>query len=52
MIVKNNTEVRVGIDWSQVESAMNLSGIKRAQRPAIFEGLRAIQDDYLNLKAK
>jgi len=43
--------VRECIDWSQVESALNLSNIDRAQWPQIFEGLKVAQQatlDYLN----
>lgn len=43
--------VRECIDWAQVESVLNLAGIKRTQWPRIYEGLKAAQDealDYLN----
>lgn len=45
----NNTVVRDSMDWAQAESAMNLSGIKRAQRPTIFEGLRALEAEALKI---
>lgn len=48
-LVIKNTVVRDSMDWASVESAMNLSGIKRAQRPAIFEGLRAMETTALKV---
>lgn len=44
-----NAVLRDSMDWAQVESAMNLSGIKRAQRPVIFEGLRALEAEALKI---
>lgn len=48
-VVINNSAVRDSMDWQQVESAMNLSGIKRKQRVAIFEGLRALEPEALKI---
>ena len=46
-IVIGTKIIRDAIDWTQVESALNLSKIKRAEWPHIFEGLRAAQDAAL-----
>lgn len=48
-VVFQNSVARDSMDWAQVESAMNLSVIKRAQRPVIFEGLRAMEQVALNI---
>jgi len=48
-VLIGKTVVRDSMDWAQVESAMNLSGIKRAQRPAIFERLRALEAEALKV---
>lgn len=50
-VVINNRIVRDGMDWTQAEAALTLSGIKRAAWPQIFEGLRATETaalEYLN----
>ncbi len=50
-VVLKESLVRDGMDWTQVESALNLSGIKRAQWPMIFEGLGKMETEalqYLN----
>jgi hypothetical protein len=50
-LVVGNRVVRDSVDFAQVESALTLSGIKRAQWPLIFEGLRAMENEaleYLN----
>jgi hypothetical protein len=46
-VVVQGRTVRDCIDWPQVESALNLNGIKRAQWPTIFVGLRAMQDEAI-----
>jgi len=48
--VINNTVLRTGIDWAQVESVLAMKRIKHKHWPMIFEGLQAIQNDYLDLK--
>ncbi len=46
-VAVNNNLVRDCMDWTQVEAALNLSGIKRAGWPLIFEGLRAAESEAL-----
>jgi hypothetical protein len=46
-VVLNNKVVRDGIDWTQVEAALTLSGIKRSQWPLIFAGLQAAETEAL-----
>lgn len=51
MRVVDKQVMREGMDWAQVESALSLSGIKRAQWPLIFEGLRTAETvaiEYFN----
>lgn len=52
-IVSGANIARDGIDWTQVEATLKLSGIKRGQWPLIFEGLQAMEVEaleYLNRK--
>ena len=46
-VVLHDRAVRDSMDWMQVEAALNLSGIKRAQWPLIFEGLQAMEQQAL-----
>ncbi|TXT23899.1 MAG: hypothetical protein FD134_1868 [Gallionellaceae bacterium] len=46
-VVLDKQIIRDGMDWQQVESALNLSGVERARWPLIFEGLRAMEAEAL-----
>jgi hypothetical protein len=41
--------VRIGMNWSEVESSLKLSGVKRCNWPEIFEGLQVMQTEVLTI---
>jgi hypothetical protein len=50
-LVQGKQVIREGIDWTQVESALKLSGIKRKEWRDIFECLQIMEAEalrYLN----
>ena len=47
IVMGKDGPVRMGMDWSQVESALTLSGIKRREWPVIFEGLQAMENEAI-----
>lgn len=43
--------VRDGLDWQQVQSALELGGVNREDWPGIFSGLRVMQAEALEALA-
>lgn len=48
-VVTGTKIVKVGMDWTEVEAALKLSGVKRREWPLIFEGLLAMQKEVLEI---